>query len=537
MLTPFQESGQLYNFSNIRYAQPPVGKLRFAAPVPPQGRNPNVQNGNSTPICPVAWPTWELISAGFVASFIEGNATSFNYTEAEQELQLYLAANGNSSYTPTPRETEDCLFLDVIVPKAVFDGAHGARRRRQNGGASVLVWIYGGGYVGGDKSSSNPSGLIKSSQANGDPGLIFVAMNYRLGALGWLSGPTFQSAGGVSNAGLYDQRLALEWVQKYIHLFGGDPSKVTVMGESAGGGSIEHQMTAYGGQRPVPFSRAILQSPGFLPTTSQFVQENTTNLFLKYLNVSSIEEARNASSLAVMTANYNLITNAQYASYAVGPVVDGTFAPNLPGIAFLNGAYTKNLTVMAGHNTNEAPAFTPPFIGTDAELAGYLRTAFPTIATPVVDYIVHTLYPLSSYPAPIDRTMALINELLFQCNTDYVARAYGNRTYNYQFEVFPALHGYDVPYSFYNGQATNVSADMVAPVARAMQSYLVNFAMTGDPNGPGLPYFPVQGNNATEMGLNATLLSATAGATPDVMVQRDPTVGARCAWLQKALYS
>lgn len=397
--------------------------------------------------------------------------------------------------------------------------------------------IYGGGYVGGDKSSSNPSGLIKSSQANGDPGLIFVAMNYRLGALGWLSGPTFQSAGGVSNAGLYDQRLALEWVQKYIHLFGGDPSKVTVMGESAGGGSIEHQMTAYGGQRPVPFSRAILQSPGFLPTTSQFVQENTTNLFLKYLNVSSIEEARNASSLAVMTANYNLITNAQYASYAVGPVVDGTFAPNLPGIAFLNGAYTKNLTVMAGHNTNEAPAFTPPFIGTDAELAGYLRTAFPTIATPVVDYIVHTLYPLSSYPAPIDRTMALINELLFQCNTDYVARAYGNRTYNYQFEVFPALHGYDVPYSFYNGQATNVSADMVAPVARAMQSYLVNFAMTGDPNGPGLPYFPVQGNNATEMGLNATLLSATAGATPDVMVQRDPTVGARCAWLQKALYS
>lgn len=81
----------------------------------------------------------------------------------------------------------------------------------------------------------NPSGLIKASQNDGNPGVIYVAMNYRLGAMGWLSGPSLQAAGGVSNAGLYDQRLALEWVQKNIHLFGGDPNQVTVMGESAGG--------------------------------------------------------------------------------------------------------------------------------------------------------------------------------------------------------------------------------------------------------------------------------------------------------------
>lgn len=83
MLTSLQESGQLYNFSNIRYAQPPVGELRFAAPVPPKGRNPDVQNGNSTPVCPTAWPAWELIAASFVESFVEGNASSFNYTQAE----------------------------------------------------------------------------------------------------------------------------------------------------------------------------------------------------------------------------------------------------------------------------------------------------------------------------------------------------------------------------------------------------------------------------------------------------------------------
>jgi carboxylesterase type B len=66
-------------------------------------------------------------------------------------------------------------------------------------------------------------------------GLVFVAMNYRLGAFGFLAGPSLQAAGGVANAGLLDQRFALEWIQQYIHLFGGDPERVTIMGESAGG--------------------------------------------------------------------------------------------------------------------------------------------------------------------------------------------------------------------------------------------------------------------------------------------------------------
>ncbi|KAK5459846.1 hypothetical protein LTS15_003975 [Exophiala xenobiotica] len=533
----FNQSGQTYNFSNIRYVQPPVGELRFAAPVPPAGRNPAVQNGSFGPICPQAAPAWGLISEAFVTSYLAGNASTFNYTQAELALQQYLAAAANTTYKPGPQETEDCLFLDVIVPKAVFDAANSPRRRRQSGGANVLVWIYGGGYVGGSKSSinsGNPSGLIKASQANGDPGVIFVAMNYRVGAFGWLAGPTLQSEGGVSNAGLYDQRLALEWVQNNIHLFGGDPTKVTVMGESAGGGSIEHQIIAYGGQKPVPFARAILQSPGFVPTSSLYLQDNITQSFLTTLNVSSIEEARNASSLALMAANYEFVGLAPYGSFQFGPVADGIFVPTVPGVAFLAGAFAQNITVMAGHNTNEAPAFTPPFLETDADLAAYLEQAFPGILTPALNNIIHTLYPLSNYPAPIYRTLAIVNELFFQCNTDYVARAYGNRTYNYQFEVPPALHGYDVQYSFYNGQPTNITADLFAPVAQTMQGYLVNFAMMGNPNGPGLPYFPMQGINATQMGLNVSI-SAT-GVTPNIMVQKDPTANARCAWLQKGLY-
>lgn len=104
----------------------------------------------------------------------------------------------------------------------------------------MLVWIYGGGYVAGSKTGSgDPAGLIKRS----DEGIVFVAINYRLGALGWLSGPEFTKEGGVANAALHDQRLALKWVQEHIADFGGDPDRVTIMGESAGGGSIVHQIT------------------------------------------------------------------------------------------------------------------------------------------------------------------------------------------------------------------------------------------------------------------------------------------------------
>lgn len=80
------------------------------------------------------------------------------------------------------------------------------------------------------ETSGDPSRLIATSQTDGSDGIVYVAIQYRLGALGWLSGSTLEEEGGVSNAGLLDQRLALEWVQENIHLFGGDPDQVTVMG-------------------------------------------------------------------------------------------------------------------------------------------------------------------------------------------------------------------------------------------------------------------------------------------------------------------
>jgi carboxylesterase type B len=141
-----------------------------------------------------------------------------------------------------------------------------------------------------------------------------------LGAFGWLAGPTLQSKGSA-NAGLLDQQLALEWVQKYIHLFGGDPRRVTVMGESAGGGSLMHQITAFGGalgDGRVPFQQAIISSPGFQPIPSLFQQEESFSAFLKLLGVSSIEQARKLPTDDLASASSMMARNATYGTYIWG---------------------------------------------------------------------------------------------------------------------------------------------------------------------------------------------------------------------------
>lgn len=178
-------------------------------------------------------------------------------------------------------------------------------------------------------------------------------MNYRLGAFGWLSGPTLQ-ADGTANAGLLDQRLALEWIQEHIAKFGGDPNRVTVFGESAGGGSIMHQITAYGGLNgSAPFQQAVPQSPGFEPIVSNQEQEETLNTYLALLNVTTVEQARQLPYSALQTANIIQVGGSAYGSFTYGPTVDGDFVPALPGELLLHGQYDKDLRVMVGHNADE----------------------------------------------------------------------------------------------------------------------------------------------------------------------------------------
>ena len=252
------------------------------------------------------------------------------------------------------------------------------------------------------------------------------------------------------------------------------------------------------------------------------------------LNVSTIAEAQKLSSATVIAANFNQILYSPYGTYTYGPTPDGVFVPANPSVLLSAGAFAKSVKIMAGHNTNEGVLFTDPSVRTDAQLEAFLASMYPGMDPQVITHIVKALYPAKydgsmPYTNGLERTIFLITESLFTCNTNQLARAFGNKTYAYQFEFPPALHGFDIVYTFYNGEGSNVNTipPLIAPLAQVLQGYITNFAMHGNPNGKGLPYFPIYGSNGTELGLNVTVSS----------YMRDPTENARCVFWGKALFT
>jgi len=168
-----QLTGNYYNFSNIRYAEPPLGSLRFTAPVSPRSRNRTIDNGSIARICPQAYPSLSFTNQIFNTYYSNTGQTS---------LEGFENASQGFDYprnTPQdPRATEDCLFLDVMIPRDIFK-----RRHSLNGpgtGAAVMVWIHGGGYTAGTKYDTPSAGIISRSQLGGREGVIYIALNYRL---------------------------------------------------------------------------------------------------------------------------------------------------------------------------------------------------------------------------------------------------------------------------------------------------------------------------------------------------------------------
>ncbi|KAF2758226.1 acetylcholinesterase precursor [Pseudovirgaria hyperparasitica] len=520
-----QEESQTsyYNFSNIRFAAPPTGELRWRAPQAPAVNRDVIDDGNSIErVCPQANPGWQVLIPNFLVDYLSGQ----NFTPP-----------ANTTFSPPPkdpRETEDCLFLDVFTPKEVFEQAG------KGYGAPVLVWVYGGGYTAGTKAASgSPSGLLdRSFTAPTTDGVIYVAMNYRLGVYGWASGPTIQTD-GVANAGLLDQRFALEWVQQNIAKFGGDPNRVTVFGESAGGGSIMHQITAYGGMKgPVPFQQAVPQSPGWFPVVSTYAQETTFQNFLRHAGVSSLEDARQLDEETLYKANQQQVgLDSPYGLFTYGPVVDGEFVPALPGQLLSYGQFDQSLRVMVGYNGDEGLLFTSPYLTNDTAVDNYFVEKFPNTPSDVIKYITEVLYPATfdgsqPYTDSIGRAALALSELGFTCNANYLDRAFLNQTYSYYFTVPPALHGQDISYTYYTGNTTltpslNPLGVQNATVAISMQEWITSFAQLGRPVGPyGTPMFNTYGPNAGIVEINGTNISPAT----------DPAANARCRWWQQALY-
>lgn len=178
----YKPEAGLYNFSNIRYAEPPVGELRFRASVPPRNNRTSkiiIDQGKIGRICPQGSPGWGAAVVEFLPDYLARKTINAS------AIDSVLANSLNSPPPPPsqdPRVSEDCLFLDIIVPQKVFEQAAPHRKPL----APVLVWIHGGAYTLGEKTGSgdyNPAGLINTSQSSNSAGLVYVAINYRVSPL------------------------------------------------------------------------------------------------------------------------------------------------------------------------------------------------------------------------------------------------------------------------------------------------------------------------------------------------------------------
>lgn len=257
-----------------------------------------------------------------------------------------------------------------------------------------------------------------------------------MGLFGFLGGDEIASD-GTPNAGLYDQRLALQWVQKNIGLFGGDKDRVTVMGGSAGAGSIMHHLTGFSrndsGQGAL-FQQAILQSPAFLPAPTSATAQSTFDDLLSTLDVASLAELRNLSSQTLVAGNaIQIYRHSPYGSNMYGPYVDGFISTDLPGNLLRQGDFMKDVRILTSHNSLEGLVFTPPTIETEQNYTVLLRQSLPSLNEASLG-IVETLYPpvfngSYGYTDEFGRAMVTIQDVTIVCNTRYLASAMSDRAY------------------------------------------------------------------------------------------------------------
>ena len=318
--------------SSIRFAAPPTGNLRFQAPqVPADNRSQVIQANAFAPQCPQS-------------SDSPGKGTL---------------------------STEDCLFLNVYAPQNATN-------------LPVLVWIHGGGYGLGN-GRQDLQAIIETNNNS----FIGVAIQYRLGAFGFLSSDEVDRFGSV-NAGILDQTFALKWVQEYISSFGGDPRSVTISGESAGGGSVMLQAMAYGGTLGTSlFKNAIAASPylpmqygykDWVPSQSYYAFAGLANCMPNTAYGSSartiFECLVNQDTETLQYASFNVSSSGTFGTWGFLPVTDGVFIQDVPSQQLLEKKVNgENLLV--GNNANEGPLFVPQTIDTEADLVAWLELTFP----------------------------------------------------------------------------------------------------------------------------------------------------------------
>jgi len=417
---------------------------------------------------------------------------------------------------------EDCLTLNVWTPAHSPDDA-----------LPVMVWIHGGGWNIGSGSQPLHDGALLAHTG----GVVVITFNYRLGPLGFLAHPLLSaeaSYGASGNYGLLDQVLLLEWVRENAREFGGDPSNVTVFGESAGGGSVCHLVASplAGGL----FHRAVIQSascpaaPAIRYLDVAAPVSDTPSAHEQGLEAEAKLGCEGATDpLACMRDHtpgelfeeLEPSTGGFVGGVRFWPIVDGDFLPDAPGVIIEQGAHNA-VPLIGGANANEIGlwrtfAIIPGLGGEGWTLEHADATVDPAAFVTAVNVWFGLAYGqqvLALYPEVTTGSEAvlayerLLTDLLFVCTTRRYVRAFAHaesRTWLYLFtrvppgsyadkELFGAIHGAEIKYPL----GTLAEAEAIAlpltedddSLSAAMMSYWVRFAHTGDVNGGGAVSWP-----------------------------------------------
>lgn len=449
-------SGVLENgyaaYKGIPYAQPPVGRLRWHSPVP-------------------ASPWRGTLKA-----------TTFKAAPCQPH------GPGRADEAGKPRYSEDCLYLNVFTP---------ATKATEK--LPVMVWIHGGGFITGKASEFSPKSFVNQ-------GIVFVTIEYRLGALGFLALPELsaQSPSGTSgNYGLEDQLLALSWIHDNIAAFGGDPARVTIFGESAGAISVS-MLCASPGAKGL-FQRAISQSGGsFCPVDS--VRHNNDGIRdLKGAMAHGVDfmhrmGARSLDDLMRMDADRLVNDPATTGVGGFWPCVDGRVIVDDQYKMYQRGEF-NDVNVIIGTNSDEGTMFARP--EDPDKYQSDMRRTYGQWADRVMQ-----LYPASTS----EETFYALSDQFRETAFAWPSFAWANlqsqkgksKVYVYYFDQMqhfnwagPKLktrgagHGYDLGYIFYPYFGGKGMTEGEQSLAKEMRQYWIKFAKTGNPNGDGLPEWPL----------------------------------------------
>jgi len=423
---------------------------------------------------------------------------------------------GNACTQSGPIGSEDCLFLNVYTPTNAGPGGsvmgqaetaepgsllHG--KPKKGGGLPVMVWIHGGGLTAGAGELYDPTPLVKGG------GVIVVTINYRLGVLGFLAQSGLDAEHHLlGNYGFMDQQFALEWVQKNIKAFGGDPKEVTIFGESAGGQSVYAQLAS-----PLAkglFRGAIAESGSYVEFQDYFTAiealktAETTDGFAPSGNsVATAVGCSSQTAACLRGVSADALVAAQVG--VVYPFVDGKLLTETPSAAFASGKFNR-VPVIAGTNHDEYRAFVAAqYDGTGNPintLAEY-DAAATALWTARLTSAVEGLYPYASYPNGGLALSASGTDGVFSCparNADKSLSKF-TKTYAYEFNdenappgtipglSFPlgAFHGAEIQYlMLVTGAVFPFTTDQQT-LSDTMISYWTQFATTLNPNSSGQP--------------------------------------------------